>query len=43
MKIIDIRYVDDSVFMNKSVKNNVLFLNSDECKFIKNWFNKDVC
>lgn len=34
MKIIDIRYVDDSVFMNKSVKNNVLFLNSDECKFI---------
>ena len=50
MKIIDIRYVDDSVFMNKSVKNNVLFLNSDDCKFIyeasngnidviKNWFN----
>lgn len=49
MKILDIKYVDDKLLNSESVKDEVLFLNSDECRFIyeasngnittvENWF-----
>lgn len=34
MKILDIKYVDDKLLNSESVKDEVLFLNSDECRFI---------